>query len=215
MGTSLVRIDLSTLDYWGQADPKDIWWSYFRVYPYSGCPRGNTSTLGCFLCFQVMPSLSSHQCPPSPDTHQDTARLEEQGCPWIRPWLLFHPHLLASLEKFPGEIPGGCSGPVWACWAHWLGDPGAIPAWPRQGAGARMDLSMRRRQFTLIFGGILQDPVKSVCREGNCFVLSSDQCWVSSSLWEFPVLFAVLSLRGESNARGPGVGQHLHCPGSL
>lgn len=37
-GTSTVRTGLSTLDYRGQADPRDIWWSYFRVYPYARCP---------------------------------------------------------------------------------------------------------------------------------------------------------------------------------
>lgn len=39
--------------------------------------------------------------------------------------------------------------------------------------GPVVDLSGRRKQFTLIFGGILQDPAQSVRREGNCFVLGS------------------------------------------
>lgn len=43
----------------------------------------------------------------------------------------------------------------------------------------------------------------------------SAPCWVSNPLWEFLVLLPVLSFRRESNAGGPGVGQHLRCPGPL
>lgn len=151
-------------------------------------------TLGCFLCFQVVLPLSgpahgqsSHQCPLSPDKHQ--AGLEEHGCPRIRPWLLFHPHLPASLEKsFPGKFHVAAQ-PVSGHAGH-RNPEILVPSLPGPGqhGGTSGGLSVRGKQFTLIFGGILQDSVKSVCREGSCFVLSSDQCWVSNSLWDFLVL---------------------------
>lgn len=167
VGTSPVRMALPVLGYQGTG--RHLVELYCGLSPTLAARWMETQAHGCFPYFQVTQPLSEplplpcpkhgqcySQCHLSPDSQQDTARLEGHGPQWIRPWLLFHPHLLASLEKsFLGKFHATAGfEDRQTCWEELslIGPviPGPSPLGHGQEGGTiRAGLAVRRKQFLL------------------------------------------------------------------
>lgn len=171
-----------------------------RVVPgFITCP-------GCPRARDVSPQPELGAAHPGPALGAATAALAATGggraggplSPHLTPWLLFHPHLLASMEKsFWGKFSTRLQS-----WrkraAEWHPQRAAAP---RAGlaAGGGCSCSGKSKCSALSFW----DPEEPMCREGNCFVLSPRWCQVSNE-----VLLHLPPSRAGSGSRkrcwGPG-----------
>lgn len=112
----------------------------------------------------------SHQCPepwPQSGCRNTAAHGSDLGCSSIP---IYWPAWKRSSWGNPRWLLSLCLGMLGTAADPVI--PGPSLLGPGQDVSPLVDLAVRRKQCTLIFGGILQDPVKSVCREGSCFVLS-------------------------------------------